>query len=59
MFADKRFHTTVPAPRPIALCEDESVLGVPFYLMEHVRGAILRRVGGEIPGPQVMRGLSE
>ena len=49
----------IPAPRPIARCEDEAVLGGPFYLMEHVRGAILRRVGGEIPGPQVMRGLSE
>ena len=50
---------SIPAPRPLAVCEDESVLGVPFYLMEHVRGVILRRVGGENPGPEVMRGLSE
>jgi aminoglycoside phosphotransferase (APT) family kinase protein len=49
----------VPAPRPLALCEDDAVLGVPFYLMENVRGVILRRVGGEIPGPNVMRSLSE
>jgi aminoglycoside phosphotransferase (APT) family kinase protein len=31
------------APRPIAACEDPSVLGAPFYLMERVRGVILRR----------------
>jgi aminoglycoside phosphotransferase (APT) family kinase protein len=32
-----------PAPRPIASCEDPSVLGSPFYLMERKRGVILRR----------------
>jgi aminoglycoside phosphotransferase (APT) family kinase protein len=31
------------APRPIAACEDPAVLGAPFYLMERVRGVILRR----------------
>jgi aminoglycoside phosphotransferase (APT) family kinase protein len=31
------------APRPVAACEDLSVLGAPFYLMERVRGVILRR----------------
>jgi len=30
------------APRPLASCEDASVLGAPFYLMERVRGVILR-----------------
>ncbi len=30
-------------PRPVAYCEDESVLGAPFYLMERVAGVILRR----------------
>ena len=29
-----------PAPRALALCEDESVIGTPFYLMAHVEGAI-------------------
>ena len=29
-------------PRPLAYCEDESVLGAPFYLMERVSGIILR-----------------
>jgi aminoglycoside phosphotransferase (APT) family kinase protein len=30
-------------PRPVAHAEDESVLGAPFYLMERVRGTILRK----------------
>lgn len=30
----------VPAPRPLALCEDASVLGAPFYVMQHVPGRI-------------------
>jgi aminoglycoside phosphotransferase (APT) family kinase protein len=50
---------SIPAPRPLALCEDAAVIGVPFYLMEYVRGVILRRVGGEAPRPDVMRGLNE
>ena len=32
-----------PAPRPHFYCEDDSVLGVPFYVMERRRGVILRR----------------
>ncbi len=32
----------VPVPRALALCEDPSVFGTPFYLMEHVEGRILR-----------------
>lgn len=31
------------APRPVCFCEDEAVLGAKFYLMERVRGVILRR----------------
>lgn len=30
------------APQPILLCEDATVIGVPFYLMERRRGFILR-----------------
>jgi aminoglycoside phosphotransferase (APT) family kinase protein len=30
------------APRPVLYCEDESILGAPFYLMERRRGVILR-----------------
>jgi aminoglycoside phosphotransferase (APT) family kinase protein len=31
------------APRPLVECQDESVLGCRFYLMERLRGIILRR----------------
>ncbi len=48
-------------PRPIAFCDDESVIGARFYLMERVRGVILR--GNRAPegldlGPDTMRTLS-
>ena len=29
-------------PKPILFCEDETILGAPFYLMERVKGIILR-----------------
>lgn len=32
-----------PAPKVLLYCEDDSVLGLPFYLMEPVSGVILRR----------------
>jgi aminoglycoside phosphotransferase (APT) family kinase protein len=32
----------IPAPKQIATCEDERVIGAPFYVMERVRGEILR-----------------
>lgn len=31
------------APQPLAYCDDASVLGAPFYVMERRRGIILRR----------------
>lgn len=31
-----------PAPRAFALCEDNDVIGAPFYVMQRVRGTILR-----------------
>src|SRR5262249_57219248 len=34
--------TDVPVPRPVVLCEDLSVIGVPFYLMERRRGIVIR-----------------
>ncbi|MDR7274678.1 phosphotransferase family protein [Catenuloplanes atrovinosus] len=34
--------TAVPVPAMLHLCSDPAVLGAPFYLMEHVRGAVLR-----------------
>jgi aminoglycoside phosphotransferase (APT) family kinase protein len=36
--------TGVPVPPVAGLCEDESVNGAPFYVMEFVRGPVLRGV---------------
>jgi aminoglycoside phosphotransferase (APT) family kinase protein len=49
------------APRPLAGCEDASVIGTPFYVMERVRGIILRaRVPeGLVLDPPTMRRVSE
>lgn len=30
-------------PKPVAYCEDESVMGCPFYVMERIHGLILRK----------------
>src|SRR5689334_13876705 len=38
-----QLHGVYPAPKPLLYCTDESVIGAPFYLMERVRGVILRR----------------
>ena len=48
-------------PRPLAYCDDEVVLGAPFYLMERVKGIILRTkppVGLELT-PTLMRRIAE
>jgi aminoglycoside phosphotransferase (APT) family kinase protein len=34
--------TAVPVPAMVMLCEDTSVIGAPFYVMEYVEGSILR-----------------
>jgi aminoglycoside phosphotransferase (APT) family kinase protein len=57
-----RLQTVFPkVPRPVLFCADESVLGAPFYLMERVRGLILRArpPAGVALSPEVMRRLSE
>jgi aminoglycoside phosphotransferase (APT) family kinase protein len=52
--------TAIPVPRPVALCSDESVIGAPFYLMEHVPGEVLRtKEDGERVSPDQARELSE
>ncbi len=51
----------VPAPAPALYCEDESVLGAPFYLMERRKGVILRGTpppDRPIP-PELVRRLCE
>lgn len=35
-------HGKARVPRPVAACEDTSVIGAPFYLMERIDGAVLR-----------------
>lgn len=48
-------------PQPVHYCEDESIIGAPFYLMERVKGIILRNKppqGLELT-PERMRGISE
>ncbi len=49
------------APKPVAFCEDLQVLGAPFFLMQRIRGLILRR---DLPvdldlSPEAMRTLCE
>jgi aminoglycoside phosphotransferase (APT) family kinase protein len=49
------------APRPIAFCDDESVIGARFYLMERVRGVVIRGDGtgaGLSLGPELLRATS-
>ena len=48
-------------PQPLFFCSDETVIGAPFYVMERVRGIILRAhspKGLEL-SPETMRSLSE
>ena len=49
-----------PAPEPLATCEDEAVMGAPFYVMERKKGVILRRdpPAGLQLDPGTMRKLS-
>jgi len=48
-------------PRPLLFCDDETLLGAPFYVMERVTGVILRAQPprGIDLSPQTMRRLSE
>jgi aminoglycoside phosphotransferase (APT) family kinase protein len=41
-------HTTVPVPRPYVLCEDDSVIGTIFYVMDCVHGRLFR--DANLPG---------
>jgi aminoglycoside phosphotransferase (APT) family kinase protein len=47
-----------PVPKPVVLCTDDSVIGAPFYLMEHVDGTIFRDVRSLAAlGPDAVRSL--
>ncbi len=57
-----KLHTSFPAaPKTILYCDDLSILGAPFYLMEPIRGMILRRdPPADVPfPPETARRLSE
>ena len=50
--------TAVPVPEPVLLCEDESVIGSPFYVMEFVDGTPYRTAEELAPlGPERTREL--
>jgi aminoglycoside phosphotransferase (APT) family kinase protein len=56
-----KLHGAFPCPTPVLHCTDESILGAPFYMMERVRGVILRRnlpAGLHLP-PETANRLSE
>ncbi len=48
-------------PRPLAFCDDEAVMGCPFYVMERIEGIILRKsMPPELGfGPEQMRRLTQ
>lgn len=47
-------------PRPLAFCDDDSVIGAPFYVMERVEGVILRQPvpQGIVLAPAVIHAVS-
>ncbi|MFB8074153.1 phosphotransferase family protein [Streptomyces californicus] len=48
--------TAVPVPEPLLLCEDDAVLGAPFYVMEYVEGVPYRTAEQLAPlGPERTR----
>jgi len=52
--------TPVPVPPVVGLCEDESVNGAPFYVMEWVEGPVLRQAeDAESIGQDERRGIGE
>ncbi|QYJ17275.1 hypothetical protein Rxycam_03117 [Rubrobacter xylanophilus DSM 9941] len=57
----KRLHRVYPlAPRPYFFCDDESVIGAPFYVMERRRGVVVDDAfpeGTEVT-PGLCRGIS-
>ena len=36
------FDAGYPVPKPYLLCEDDDIIGTPFYVMQYVRGRIFR-----------------
>jgi aminoglycoside phosphotransferase (APT) family kinase protein len=42
--------TDVPVAEALLLCQDDSIIGTPFYVMEHVEGRIFRDVAATTAG---------
>ncbi len=52
--------TGVRAPATVLFCDDDAVIGAPFYLMEKVEGTVIRdRVPKEIDTPEDRRRIGE
>jgi aminoglycoside phosphotransferase (APT) family kinase protein len=47
--------TDVPTPRPIVLCEDPAVIGVPFYIMERRHGFVMRETLPPVIGNDMVK----
>ena len=47
-----------PAPKPLLFCEDDSIIGSEFYLMERRRGLIIRGTVPSVSSPHVSKGSS-
>ena len=52
--------TPVRVPRVIATCDDEDVLGVPFYVMEEIEGSVITsEIPDELDNPAERRRICE
>jgi aminoglycoside phosphotransferase (APT) family kinase protein len=50
----------VRVPKVLAVCEDDSILGVPFYLMEEIEGTVVsNELPAELDTPEERRRLGE
>jgi aminoglycoside phosphotransferase (APT) family kinase protein len=53
-------NTAVPVPRVYAVCDDPSYIGAPFYLMEYMRGDVVRADNKHFAQtPELRRQVSE
>jgi len=53
-------NTPVPVPRVYAACDDPKYIGAPFYLMEYMRGDVIRADGKSFANtPERRRAVSE
>ena len=54
------FPVYTKVPEPLAFCEDEDVLGTPFYVMERVEGVVLRKQMPDamVPAPELMSSIA-